>query len=825
MWRTLFTLCFFAICGTYVCQACVPDENDEFSIESKTYLAPIVVDAKVVSWNKGMPATVNKNRVLKGEFINSKEFIVVGLGTDEPCIIEPMIETRHYLFFLNISDDGNYVVVANPVESTSNNKRKVRHFLKEEVIKPNFTKLVRDRYVSEGEKVTITCDVIGNPVPKLYWIKDGEIIDKIKGIKISKGKNKLRFKAISKEKHEGAYECVADNGVDPPISNKLFVNVCAVNCYNGGTLNDKKCNCACPEGFIGEFCENSDIVTTKAPPACDGMSCGDYGTLNETSCTCKCQKYYSGKYCTEDDTPPPCTLQCVNGVLDRDNCSCNCDLMYTGRTCNKKDEKPCSRPDICLNGGTCYATNNNDVIELCYCPDGYSGNNCGIKNCNLNCGDHGELMTDPCSCVCDKGYKGALCDDEIVATPTNSFLQQCTDENYNKNYCFNEGTCYEFISDPNKHLCLCLKNFMGLRCELVKAAKTFDSGQQDQRKVIVYMTVIFVAFLVTIGLCLICYLRYRKSKETERYEKQVENLRKHQSKRSNGMSGQNKDIENQMLWLQQYLRGLGYIPEEVLNNRPDNAYIRPQLCMGSRNSSTTSAAQTVIEMNHLAASKGSQFNERTVQTGSADKVSGHGSATSVHGKSSRSGSTGSGHHSQQSSPPSSGASQRRRTEYEKVPSDDPDNCVYKRQGGTACVRERDFCVSKMDSDSASDKDSETSSVCEGDSIDMPNPQIQAFNTLRSSDRDSAEYTWDDYGQLARFTPNGFKGDSPLHHPMGRGRLYGTGSGVRPSMNVVANPMNCGLQNNAMGDSINNPNDAYYQSTLNNLDISASPAAV
>ncbi|XP_033121720.1 uncharacterized protein LOC117120749 [Anneissia japonica] len=835
--RTFLVLFFINILGAHVCQACEPAENDELSIESKTYLAPFVVDGKVVSWNKGMPATVSRIRVQKGgENFTQKEFHVIGLGTTEPCIIEPIIEKKTYLFFLNNSDDGNYLVVANPVESTSNNKRKVRHFLKEEVEKPSFKKEIKDRYVSEGDKVAISCEPLGNPVPKVYWKKDGEIIDTLEGVKISKkGKNRLRIKSVSKELHEGNYECIADNGVDPPISNKLFMNislpltsVCAVNCDNGGTLNPKKCNCACPDGFKGDFCESSDIVTTEPPPVCEGMSCGDYGTLNETSCTCKCDKYYSGEYCTEDETPAPCLLECEHGELDSENCNCTCELMYTGRTCDKKDEKPCSRPDVCLNGGTCMTTTDVTVIEVCYCPEGYSGNNCGTKDCDLNCGEHGQLNTQDCQCVCDKGYRGALCDDEITTTPTNSHLRMCTDEKYKSGYCFNQGTCYEFISAPDTHLCFCPSPYGGNRCELLVP---FDyhggvnprgqTGQEDQRKVIVYMTVIFVAFLITIGLCLICYLRYRKSKEKERYEKQFENLRKHNSKRSNGMSGQNKDIENQMLWLQHYLTRLGVIPEEVLNQRPENAYAHLVPGMGSRNSSTTSAAQTVIEMNHLAISKGSQFNESSAQTGSAEKVSRHGSASSDHGKSSHSGSTGSGHHSQHSSPASSGASQRKRSEYQKLPSDDQDDCGLRRQGGSTSVREHDLCVLKDDSDSASEKDSEASSGC-GDSIDIPNPQIQAFNTLRSSDRDSAEYTWDDYGHISRFTSNGMKGDSPLHHPMGRGRLYGT-SGARPSMNVVANPMNCGLQNSAMVESLNNQGDAYYQ--LNNLDISSSPAAV
>ncbi|XP_046336223.2 neurogenic locus notch homolog protein 1-like [Haliotis rufescens] len=62
---------------------------------------------------------------------------------------------------------------------------------------------------------------------------------------------------------------------------------CEKACHNGGTLQDDACQCACPRGYTGEFCEER---------LC-GAPCENGGTMDVASCRCSCPVVWSGTRC------------------------------------------------------------------------------------------------------------------------------------------------------------------------------------------------------------------------------------------------------------------------------------------------------------------------------------------------------------------------------------------------------------------------------------------------------------------------------------------------------------------------------------------------
>ena len=56
-------------------------------------------------------------------------------------------------------------------------------------------------------------------------------------------------------------------------------------CWVGECKNGE---CKCPDGFIGDYCENRGTT-------CDMIHCGNYGVCIQGYC--KCEFPYSGQYC------------------------------------------------------------------------------------------------------------------------------------------------------------------------------------------------------------------------------------------------------------------------------------------------------------------------------------------------------------------------------------------------------------------------------------------------------------------------------------------------------------------------------------------------
>ena len=72
------------------------------------------------------------------------------------------------------------------------------------VVSASLTTRPSDKTVLEAANVTFHCNAIGNPVPKIRWIKDGEAV--------ASG-DTLRF-INTKRTQSGKYWCLAENGLN-----------------------------------------------------------------------------------------------------------------------------------------------------------------------------------------------------------------------------------------------------------------------------------------------------------------------------------------------------------------------------------------------------------------------------------------------------------------------------------------------------------------------------------------------------------------------------------------------------------------------------------
>ena len=76
----------------------------------------------------------------------------------------------------------------------------------------------------EGDNVTLSCNVDGNPVPKISWTRDGSPVNRSGTISISDDKKQLTITNVNRTE-SGEYRCVAENVVGNATSNAATLNV------------------------------------------------------------------------------------------------------------------------------------------------------------------------------------------------------------------------------------------------------------------------------------------------------------------------------------------------------------------------------------------------------------------------------------------------------------------------------------------------------------------------------------------------------------------------------------------------------------------------
>ncbi|KAF7462227.1 hypothetical protein GHT09_012934 [Marmota monax] len=75
------------------------------------------------------------------------------------------------------------------------------------------------------------------------------------------------------------------------------------------------------------------------------MSCRNHGHLNISTCQCHCPPGYTGRYCQVR-----CSVQCLHGRFREEECSCVCDVGYGGAQCATKVHFPFHTCDLRIDG-------------------------------------------------------------------------------------------------------------------------------------------------------------------------------------------------------------------------------------------------------------------------------------------------------------------------------------------------------------------------------------------------------------------------------------------------------------------------------------------
>ena len=94
------------------------------------------------------------------------------------------------------------------------------------VVTPEITTHPQNGTKTEGQNVTLFCNVSGNPLPKLTWTIDGSPVNTMVNprISLSSDKKDLTIRNVSRL-DSGEYRCVANNSLGNAISNVAKLDV------------------------------------------------------------------------------------------------------------------------------------------------------------------------------------------------------------------------------------------------------------------------------------------------------------------------------------------------------------------------------------------------------------------------------------------------------------------------------------------------------------------------------------------------------------------------------------------------------------------------
>ncbi|NP_001401828.1 protein jagged-2 isoform 1 precursor [Rattus norvegicus] len=305
------------------------------------------------------------------------------------------------------------------------------------------------------------------------------------------------------------FECHCPSGWSGPTC-ALDIDECASNpCAAGGTCVDQVdgFECICPEQWVGATCQ-LDANECEGKPCLNAFSCknliGGYYCdclpgwkganchININDChgqcqhggTCKdlvngyqcvCPRGFGGRHC-ELEYYKCASSPCRRGGICEDlvdGFRCHCPRGLSGPLC-EVDVDLCE-PNPCLNGARCY---NLEDDYYCACPEDFGGKNCSvpretcpggacrvIDGCGFEagsrahgaapsgvCGPHGHCVSLPggnFSCICDSGFTGTYCHENI---------DDCMGQP-----CRNGGTC---IDEVDSFRCFCPSGWEGELCDI-----------------------------------------------------------------------------------------------------------------------------------------------------------------------------------------------------------------------------------------------------------------------------------------------------------------------------------------------------------------------
>ncbi|MFC1685489.1 putative metal-binding motif-containing protein [Nanoarchaeota archaeon] len=193
---------------------------------------------------------------------------------------------------------------------------------------------------------------------------------------------------------------------------------------NIGVCTDQD-NCLCPEGYIGNECE--DQIYCAGVWQLDENVCSGQGTCNNNG-LCECWGQFEGLDCSELPQEP---------II--------CDGIYSTNI-----------PEVCNGRGDCIET------EVCVCNEGWEGDFCADQ-LSLMCFNLPEYDDAVCSgnglcigdnqCLCDAQWSGDECQD---------YSWTCFNEMIDSPYVCNNGHGECVAQDT----CVCGADYKGIYCQL-----------------------------------------------------------------------------------------------------------------------------------------------------------------------------------------------------------------------------------------------------------------------------------------------------------------------------------------------------------------------
>ncbi|XP_034105808.1 LOW QUALITY PROTEIN: cubilin homolog [Drosophila albomicans] len=284
----------------------------------------------------------------------------------------------------------------------------------------------------------------------------------------------------------GSYRCVCRTGYSG-VHCRLHHNACLSNqsaelCGSHGTClsasNAAGYVCICDQGWTWA---DANVTQASASPCTRDVDecapeinpCHDECINLPGSFRCAaCPPGYTGdgKYCRDIDE---CRDGNNGGCSQRPTVSCintegsfrcgRCPIGWTGdgRSCSPTKSNSCDGEQICNDHAKCEYISETVV---CSCRIGYYGHGYGADGCTEDsdrkpCDNHPCQNNGTCvlngrgtSCICQPGYKGALCTESDACHP---------------NPCHNGGTCR--LLPRNEFMCVCQAGYSGSSCSHLRS--------------------------------------------------------------------------------------------------------------------------------------------------------------------------------------------------------------------------------------------------------------------------------------------------------------------------------------------------------------------